>query len=66
MKDVPSSKVKLSSLADRIMLMRFVAVCRKLRAAQKEYMLNRGNDLLGQQVASAAKELDILLAEVKI
>ena len=40
------------------------AAARKLRAAQKNYMANRGNQEAGKAVAVAAKELDQVLGDV--
>ena len=39
------------------------AAARKLRAAQKNYMANRGNQEAGKAVAVAAKELDQVLGD---
>ncbi len=33
----------------------------KLRNAQRAYMADRGNDVLGRKVAEAAKEVDALI-----
>ena len=41
------------------------AAARKLRAAQKNYMANRGNQEAGKAVAVAAKELDQVLGDVQ-
>jgi hypothetical protein len=40
------------------------AAARSLRAAQKNYMANRGNQEAGKAVAVAAKELDRVLGDV--
>lgn len=38
---------------------------KKLRAAQRAYMADRGNEILGKQVAIAATELDVAIAEAE-
>lgn len=63
---IPRAEAAESALtAERALRTRLVEAAEALRAAQRAYMTNRGNNELGQMVGVKASELDVVLAEAR-
>lgn len=49
---------------DAVALYELVIAIEQLREAQQFYMVNRGNEEIGQIIATTANEIDSILAEI--